>query len=133
MSLQFAVKSLFAVLFFTYASQAAVAFEQKKFDAAAFQAAQGAGKPILVHITAPWCPTCKAQHKALESLSKKPDLAAIEVFDVDFDSEKALLKSFKATSQSTLIAFSGATETGRLAGETKADNIEALLKTTMKK
>ena len=43
------------------------------------------------------------------------------------------MKSFKATSQSTLIAFNGATETGRLAGETKADAIEALLKSTMKK
>ncbi len=44
-----------------------------------------------------------------------------------------MLKGFKANSQSTLIAFKGATETGRLVGATKADAIEGLLQTTMKK
>lgn len=32
------------------------AFTQTSFDAA-----NAAGKPILVEVTAPWCPTCKAQ------------------------------------------------------------------------
>ena len=133
MSLQSVVKSLFVVVSLLLAGQSAQAFEQKAFDKAAVEAAQAAGKPVLIHITAPWCPTCKAQHKVLDSLSKKPDLAAIEVFDVDFDTQADVMKSFKANSQSTLIAFSGATETGRLAGATKSEDIEALLKTTLKK
>ena len=36
------------------------AFDAKAFDAKAFEAAQKEGKPILVEVTAPWCPTCKA-------------------------------------------------------------------------
>ena len=48
------------------------------------------------------------------------------------DTQADAMKSFKANSQSTLIAFKGATETGRLVGATKADAIEGLLKSTMK-
>lgn len=108
------------------------AFEAKKYDDKGFKAAQAAGSSILVHVTAPWCPTCKAQHQAIKSLSGKPELEKVEVFDVDFDSQKDALKAFNANSQSTLIAFKGATETGRLVGATKADAIEALIKTSTK-
>ena len=50
-----------------------------------------------------------------------------------YSTQADALKGFKANSQSTLIAFKGATETGRLVGATKADAIEGLLQTTMKK
>lgn len=113
-------------------SSFAGAFETRKFDDAGFKTAQAAGSSILVHVTAPWCPTCKAQHQALDSLSKKPELEKVAVFDVDFDSQQDILKAFKASSQSTLIAFKGATETGRLVGTTKAEAIEALIKTSLK-
>ena len=115
------------------ASTLANAFEQKKFDETAFKAAKAAGGSVLVHVTAPWCPTCKAQHQALNELSKKADYAALAVFDVDFDTGGDILKGFKATQQSTLIAFKGETETGRLVGATKSDAIEALIQSTMKK
>lgn len=108
------------------------AFDAKKYDDTAFKAAQAAGSSILVHVTAPWCPTCKAQHQALNSLSGKPELAKVAVFDVDFDSQKDALKAFNANSQSTLIAFKGATETGRLVGATKAEAIEGLIKSAVK-
>lgn len=39
------------------------------FDQAAFEAAQKAQKPILVHITAPWCPDCRAQNAILRAFS----------------------------------------------------------------
>jgi thiol-disulfide isomerase/thioredoxin len=46
----------------------AFAFETKPFDASAFEVAQAAGKPVLVEVTAPWPPTCKAQKPILEKL-----------------------------------------------------------------
>jgi thioredoxin-like negative regulator of GroEL len=110
----------------------AESFEQKKFDPAAFAAAQGDNKAILVDISATWCPTCKAQHKVLESLAKRPDYAELLVFEVDFDAQKEVVKSFNAQHQSTLIAFKGAHETRRLVGETGAAPIEELLKTALK-
>lgn len=136
MRVQTLMKTIAAAAVFVAASQfaqVAQAFEATKFDDAAFKAAQAAGSEILVHVTAPWCPTCVSQHKSLSEIGKKPDYAKLAVFNIDFDTQADAMKSFKANSQSTLIAFKGATETGRLVGTTKADAIEALLQTTMKK
>ena len=103
----------------------------KPFEAAAFKAAQEAGKPLLVDVFAPWCPTCKAQHKVLESLAAKPEYAGVTVFQVDYDNQAGVVKAFSANQQSTLIAFKGAKETGRSVGSTKAEAIEALLASTL--
>ena len=133
MRVQTLVKTIVAAAAFAAASQFAQAFEAKKFDDAAFKAAQAAGSEIVVHVTAPWCPTCVSQHKTLGEIGKKPDYAKLAVFNIDIDTQADAMKVFKANAQSTLIAFKGATETGRLVGATKADAIEALLQTTMKK
>ena len=136
MRIQSLIKTMVAAAAFVAVSQVAQvaeAFEAKKFDDSAFKAAQAAGSEILVHVTAPWCPTCVSQHKTLSEIGKKPEFAKLAVFDVDFDTQGDVWKAFKANSQSTLIAFKGATETGRLVGATKADAIEGLLQSTMKK
>ena len=73
------------------------------YTPAAFEAAQKAGKPILVHITAPWCTTCAAQKPILWKLEAEPKFKDLQVFDVDFDSRKDVVKQFGATMQSTLI------------------------------
>ncbi len=105
----------------------AAAAGKASFTQAAFEAAQMAGKPILVHITAPWCPTCKAQAPILSELLAEPRFKELGVFSVDFDSQKDALRAFKAQTQSTLIVFKGATEAGRSAGDTRKASIEALL------
>ena len=103
-----------------------MASERMKFDAAAFADAQKAGKSIIVHVTAPWCPTCEKQKPIVDSAAAKYD--GTLVMDVDFDTSKDTLRTFDARKQSTLIAFKGETETGRSAGDTKAESIEALVK-----
>ena len=125
------VRTLVAVGAFVAAS-AAQAFDTKPYDDAAFKAAQAAGAPVLVHVTAPWCPTCKAQHTALDEIGKKAGYEKVAVFNIDFDTQQDALKSFKANSQSTLIAFKGNKETSRLVGATKTDAIEALAATALK-
>lgn len=97
------------------------------YTPAAFEAAQKAGKPILVHITAPWCTTCAAQKPILAKLEADPKFRDLQVFNIDFDSRKDVVKQFGATMQSTLITFKGTKETGRSAGETKPEAISALL------
>ena len=104
----------------------------KPYEEASFKAAQAAGKPVIVHVTAPWCPTCKAQDQAIEGLSSKPEFSTLTLFKVDYDTQQAVMKGFKANSQSTLIAFNGVTETGRLVGQTKPDAIGAVFATTVK-
>ena len=115
------------------ASTAALAFEAKPYDDASFKAAQAAGKHSVVHVTAPWCPTCKAQEKVIDGLAGKPEFKDVTLFKVDFDSQKDALKAFKVTSQSTLIAFNGRTETGRVVGETATPSITGVFTATMKK
>jgi thiol-disulfide isomerase/thioredoxin len=103
------------------------AFDKKPFNAAAFEAAQAAGKSILVEVTAPWCPTCKAQAPILASLAGKPKFKDVMTFEIDFDTQKDLLRKFNVRTQSTLITFKGQQETGRSTGDTNTASIEALL------
>lgn len=98
------------------------------FDQAAFDALLKQGKPVLVHVHADWCPTCKAQDAVLSDLLKTPELQGLTALRVDFDAQKDVVKTFKARSQSTLIVFKGGKEVGRSTGDTKKESIAALLK-----
>jgi thioredoxin 1 len=105
----------------------AFAAQPVPFTAAAFAAAQGEGKPILIDVTAPWCPVCAKQHPILSQLEQTPELRDLVVFDVDFDSQKDVLKQFHVQTQSTLIVFSGKTEEDRATGITDPAQIKSLL------
>ena len=97
------------------------------FEQAAFDEAQASGKPILLHVFANWCETCHAQRAALDKLEADAAFANYVVFAIDFDTQKDVMLSFGATSRSTLIAFKGKTEVGRLVGDTKLAKIKALM------
>ncbi len=88
------------------------------------QAAKKAGGPILVEVTAPWCPTCKAQKPILSELSAQPKFAKLAIFQVDFDSQKDALKMLGVQMQSTLISYKGDKEVGRSTGVTNKTAIE---------
>jgi len=115
-----------AVLAFV-ASSPAFAAETKKFTAAEFEAAQKAGKSILVEVHASWCPTCKAQAPILSELMKDAKFNNLVVFMIDFDSQKDAVQKVGARIQSTLVAYKGTKETARSAGDTRRDSIAALV------
>ncbi len=126
--IKIAVVSLASLAF---SAGAVLAFDEKPFSAAALDAAQTSGKPVLIDVFAPWCPVCKAQQAVLGTLNQDPKYADLTVLKVDFDNQPDVLKSLKVSKQSTLIAFKGKTETGRSAGDTKKASIEALIATAM--
>ena len=103
------------------------AAETLPFTMSAFEAAQKAGKSILVEVHAPWCPTCKAQAPILSEIQKGAAYKNLLVLKVDFDSQKDELKRLNVQMQSTLITFKGSRETGRSVGDTKAETIAALV------
>ena len=109
----------------------ALAATEAPFTQAAFEASEKAGKPILVHVTAPWCPTCMAQKPILARLTGDPKYHDLVVYQVDFDSQKDVLKTLGVQTQSTLIAYHGAKEAARSAGDTKPASIEALVARTL--
>jgi len=98
------------------------------FDQKAFEAAQAAGKSILIDVSAPWCPTCRAQKPIIEKLSLLPEYKDLTIFDVDFDTQKPVLRDLKVQQQSTLIVFKGSKEMDRSVGSTDPSAISDLLK-----
>ena len=115
------------VLGLAVGSFAAWAAEPNAYTPEAFGGAQKAGKSILVHINAPWCPVCKAQKPILAELTAEPKFKDLVVFEVDFDNQKDAVRAFKAQSQSTLIVFKGEKEVGRSVEDTHQKSIAALL------
>ena len=109
----------------------AAAGETMPFSASAFEAAQRSGKPILVEVSAPWCPICRTQKPILAKLAAEPRFKDLQIFEIDFDSQKALLRTLNVRMQSTLIAYKGETETGRSVGEAQPEWIEGLLDKTL--
>jgi thioredoxin 1 len=109
----------------------AAATEIKPFDPGSFEAAQQADKPIFIAVRASWCSICKAQEPILSELLAHPKFKDLAYFVVDFDAQKDAVKQLGVRMQSTLIAFKGATETGRSVGDRSRAAIGALLDKTL--
>ena len=117
------IVAFIAGLFFAGAAWAA----GKPFDQAGFEAAQAAGKPILLEIHADWCPTCRAQEPIISGLMQDPKHSDFVVLRIDFDNQKDVVKRLRTQYQSTLIVFKGKKEVSRSTGETRDDEIAAQL------
>jgi thioredoxin 1 len=109
----------------------AEAAQQVAWNQAAFAAAQAAGKSVIVDVTAPWCPTCAKQKPTIQALENDPEFAKAIVFEVDFDSQKDVLRQLRVNAQSTLIAFKGKTEEARATGITDPAGIRALFERSL--
>ncbi len=108
---------------------AAQALAPVPFDDAAFKAAQASGKSILVQVHADWCPQCAAQRPIITNLMKDAKFKDMVIFNIDFDTQKDLVKRFNVMRQSTLIVFKGDKEMDRTVGATQVAPItESLTK-----
>ncbi len=107
-----------------------MAGELRPYDTTSFAAAQANNAPIIIHVTAPWCPSCQAQRPIVQSLVDDLSNPELVVFEVDFDTEKDVLRSFGVRQQSTMIAFRGTSERARAIGITDPAAIAALFRTT---
>ena len=101
------------------------------FTEAAFDAAQQAGKPILVDTYATWCQICARQAPVIDKLRSEAKYKNLVAFRVNFDTQKDVMRKFHASVQSTLIVFRGAKEVGRSVGETQPEWIDDLLEKTL--
>src|SRR5690242_13398264 len=109
----------------------AFAAERLTWEPRAFQATLAEGKPVLVHITAPWCLECREQKPIVAALANEPEFKSLTIFDVDFDSQKDALRQLRVQTQSTLVVFKDKAEVGRAVGITRRDAIEAVMKKAM--
>ncbi len=104
---------------------AALAAEQPYSEAVA-RTAQAEGRPVVIHVIAPWCSTCAAQKPLVDKLVHDPKYKDLTVLDVDFDHQKAVLKTYDVRVQSTFIAFKGGKEVARSSGDTDGTSIAHL-------
>lgn len=109
---------------------ATLAGEVLPYSADAFADAQASDAPIVVHVTAEWCPTCHVQRPIVRSLAEDPANPDLLVFEIDFDGDKSVLRQFDVRSQSTLIAFRGKEERARSVGVTSPVGIADLIAAT---
>lgn len=67
----------------------------------------------------------------MDRLSRDARFAKVTVFEVDFDSSKELLRQWKVSQQSTLLAFKGKLETMRSTGVTAPDSIQKIFEASL--
>lgn len=103
------------------------------FTEAAFDAAQKAGKPILIDTYATWCDICARQKPIIDKLLGEPQYKNLITFRVNFDTQKNVMRQFNARVQSTLIVFRGDKEVGRSVGETQPEWIDDLMSKAVEK
>ncbi len=103
------------------------ALELAPYSAEALAKAQQANQPVALHFHADWCPTCRAQDKALDTLKAEKGLD-ITVLKANYDTEKELKRRFRINGQSTLVVLKGDKEAARLMGDSSADGIRTALK-----
>ena len=127
MNRRFALLSLASAALIVTGQVAFAAADLPLYKKSDFDAAQAAGKPILLHIAATWCETCQAQRAVLDKLEKDQAFKDYVIITIDFDTQKDVMRSFKANSRSTLIVFKGSHELGRMVAITKPAAIKALL------
>lgn len=112
------------------AAALAHALDVKPYSAAMLADAQKADKPVALHFHADWCPTCRAQDKALQTLKTEKGLD-ITVLVVNYDTEKDLKRRFKVNAQSTIVVLRGQQEWARLVGDTEPAAIRVALQSAL--
>jgi thiol:disulfide interchange protein len=94
-----------------------------QYSPSVWRDATAPGGLVLVDVYASWCPTCKAQHKVLDSLLIHPRYAEVRGVRVDFDRDREYRQGHRITAQSTILVFRGAEEISRSTGVTRAEAI----------
>jgi thiol-disulfide isomerase/thioredoxin len=102
------------------------------FSFAALHAAQASGRPVLIDVFAPWCPTCRAQAPTIDSFVKDPAFNKLTILRLDFDHQVAEKKALGVRQQSTLIAFHGGKEVGRVLGITAPGQIREFARSALR-
>ena len=90
------------------------------------------GKPVLIHVHADWCPTCKKQEAAFNELNGNADFKKFALINVNFDMDTDFRKAYGVNNQSILIVIKGGKEVARVGGVTDKTKIAEFLAAAVK-
>jgi thiol-disulfide isomerase/thioredoxin len=113
---------LLSVPALTLALSAANAFEIAPYDAAKAKAAIDSGKPVVLHVYAPWCLQCHMQASILDGLKTAGSYDKIAFFRV---------VSRLDCPRSTVIAYKGGKEVKRMSWGMTQGAVEDVLKAAL--
>jgi thioredoxin 1 len=119
----------FAALAFIAAPALAKTFTP--YDKAKLEAAIKSGAPVVVHVHADWCPTCRSQMSTMDKLFADPALAKIQTIRVNYDRDRDFLSAYKVTKQATIIAFKGGKEVARVTYDPSPDKVTAVVRSAL--
>jgi thioredoxin 1 len=105
----------------------AQAVEFQPYDAAAAKKAIASGKPVVIHVYAPWCLQCHMQASILNGLKNDPAYDGVNFFRVDYDNQKDIVDKLGCP-RSTVIAYRGGKEVGRMSWGVTQDSVLDVIK-----
>lgn len=120
---------LLAGLALAASASLAVALDIQPYSPESLAAKQKAGEAVALHFHADWCPTCRAQEKVFNGWKGDATVPGTLLI-VNYDKERELKRQLGVRTQSTVIAYKGSKETGRLAGDTDPKALRAVLEST---
>ena len=106
------------------------AFEFSAYDPTAVEKAIASGKPVVVHVYAPWCLQCHMQASILDGLKSDPAYDHATYFRVDYDNQKDVVAKLNCP-RSTLIAYKGGKEVSRMSWGMSQESVVNVLKAAM--
>jgi thiol-disulfide isomerase/thioredoxin len=107
-------------------SAPAAAFEIRPYNEAVAQKAIESGRPVILHVYAPWCLQCHIQASILDGLKTDPAYDKAQFFRVDYDNQKDVVAKLNCP-RSTVIAYKGGKEVKRMSwGVTQASVVDVL-------
>lgn len=116
-----AVLALFVSLAFIGSAFAFAGFAP--YDKAKFDSLVQSGAPVIAHVHASWCSTCKRQETLMDEMLKDPRYAKVNAVRVDYDRETAFEKAHDVKSRATILVFKGGKEVSRLVFDTDPAHI----------
>jgi thiol-disulfide isomerase/thioredoxin len=113
-----------------FASVPALAFEFKPYVKATVDAEIASGKPVVIHVYAPWCLQCHMQESILNGLSTDKSYDGVAFYRVAYDDQQDIVKAL-GVPRSTLIAYKGGKERGRMSWGMTTDSVVNVLQTAL--
>ena len=132
MSFRMAMRAAAGAAALTVIASPVAAAQVRPFNEMILAQAQAQGRPILVDVYADWCSVCKVQHKHITQLARDPEFKDLVILRLNYDRQKAERRKLKVPRQSTLIAFNGRKETGRIVAVSDRGAIRSLLRSTLR-
>lgn len=106
------------------------AVDLQPYDAASAQKAIKSGKPVVLHVYAPWCLQCRAQASILKDLPADASTGRISFFRVAYDDQKDVVAALNCP-RSTIIAYKGGKEVSRMSWGTSQEDVVRTLNTAL--